>query len=74
MKKKDLQELKTKTAQEMHDLAAALKGEIKTLSFDMAQRKVKNVNEVRTKMKNRARLLTLASQKMIEEKLKEVKA
>ncbi len=74
MKKKVLQELKTKTAAELQEAAKVLKAEIKALSFEAAQRKVKNVNELRTKMKHRARLLTLATLKTAEEKVKEVTA
>lgn len=74
MKKKDIEVLKTKSAAELHDLAKALKLEITNLSFEMAQRKVKNVNELRTKTKHRARLLTLIALKKVEEKTKEVTA
>ncbi len=72
MKKKDLEILKTKTARELHVMAKDLKVEITNLSFEMAQRKVKNVNELRTKTKHRARLLTLEALKKVEEKTKEV--
>ena len=72
MKKKDLEILKTKTARELHVMAKELKAEITNLSFEMAQRKVKNVNELRTKTKHRARLLTLEALKKVEEKTKEV--
>ena len=72
MKKKDLEILKTKTARELHVMAKELKAEITSLSFEMAQRKVKNVNELRTKTKHRARLLTLEALKKVEEKTKEV--
>lgn len=63
MKKKDLDLLKTRTVEELKTDAVKLWSEILTLKMDMPFGKVKNMNEARTKMKNRARILTLIGQK-----------
>lgn len=59
MKKKELQELAVKTVDELVKLAHDLRHEIGGLAMDLKLGKVKNLNEVRTKQKNRARILTL---------------
>ncbi len=64
MKKKELEELKAKTADELLKLAHSLKVEVQNLSMDMKLGKVKNLNDVRTKKKNRARILTILGSKM----------
>ena len=51
MKKKELEELKAKTADELLKLAHSLKVEVQNLSMDMKLGKVKNLNDVRTKRK-----------------------
>ena len=63
MKIKDLKELHTKTRIELLKMAQELGFEISKLSMEMKMKKVKNLNEVRTKMKNRARILTIAHMK-----------
>lgn len=63
MKKKDLDILKTKTVDELHVQAVNLWGEILKLKMDMPFGKVKNMNEARTKMKDRARILTIIGEK-----------
>lgn len=63
MKKKDLDVLKTRTVEELRTDAGKLWSEILTIKMDMPFGKVKNMNEARTKMKNRARILTLIGQK-----------
>ncbi len=63
MKKKQVQELHLKTKDELVALERSLRQEISKLQIDMGQKKVKNTNELRTKMKERARLLTLAHAK-----------
>jgi ribosomal protein L29 len=48
---------------ELLKMAKDLSNEISSLRMDMAMKKVKNINELRVKMKNRARVLTLAHMK-----------
>ncbi len=64
MKKKELDELKAKTVDELLKLAHNLKVDVQNLSMDMKLGKVKNLNEVRAKKKNRARILTILESKM----------
>jgi len=64
MKKKELEELKAKTVDELLKLAHNLKVDVQNLSMDMKLGKVKNLNEVRAKKKNRARILTILESKM----------
>lgn len=64
MKKKELEEIKAKTVDELVKLAHSLKVDVQNLSMDMKLGKVKNLNEVRTKKKNRARILTILGSKV----------
>lgn len=59
MKKKDLQDLQAKTIDELVTMAEALEPMILKLKMDMPGGKVKNMNEARSKMKDRARILTI---------------
>jgi ribosomal protein L29 len=69
MKKKDLENLRMKTKEELSTLAASLWVEIMKVQIDKrTSGKVKNMNEAKNKMKDRARILTI-----IGEKMKEVK-
>ena len=65
MKKKDVQELHAKTKEELLQLVSALERNVAKMKVDAMQGKVKNVNEIRTKMKNIARMLTIAAQKKV---------
>lgn len=66
MKKKDLEDLKTKTREELLKKASDLAAEIGKLKMEMKMKKVKNINEYRVKMKDRARILTLTHMKKEE--------
>lgn len=68
MKKKQVQELHLKTVAELMSLAAGIKHDVVKMQLEMSQKKVKNVNELRTKMKERARFLTIAHAKRGAEK------
>lgn len=68
MKKKDLQDLQAKTVDELTVMAEALRPVILKLKMDMPFGKVKNLNEARSKMKDRARLLTIIGMKKGEVK------
>lgn len=59
MKKKQLQELQTKTKDELGKLVSDLEKEMRKLKTEMNLKKVKNVNELKSKMKDKARMLTL---------------
>lgn len=59
MKKKELQDLQAKTIDELKVMAEALRPMILKLKMDMPFGKVKNMNEARSKMKDRARMLTI---------------
>ncbi|MFI5265676.1 MAG: 50S ribosomal protein L29 [Candidatus Levyibacteriota bacterium] len=63
MKKKDIQDLQAKTIDELAVMAEALKPMILKLKMDMHSGKVKNLNEARSKMKDRARMFTIISTK-----------
>lgn len=66
MKKKDVQELHAKTREELIKRAKELDLEIAQLKMDMKMKKVKNLNEYRAKMKDKARILTIAHMKKEE--------
>lgn len=64
MKKKDLENLHAKTVDELKTLVSQLEGEIVKLQIDLKTGgKLKNTNEARLRMKDRARALTLITQK-----------
>lgn len=58
MKRKTLQELREKPAAELHKLLKEDRERLRTLRFDLAAGKVKNVREIRSLRKDIARLLT----------------
>lgn len=63
MKTKDIKELHVKTREELVKRAQELGVEIAKLKMDMKMKKIKNLNEFRSKMKDRARILTIAHMK-----------
>ncbi|MGE5041522.1 MAG: hypothetical protein ACM3IJ_01320 [Candidatus Levyibacteriota bacterium] len=64
MKKKQLEELKAKGVDELMKLAHGMKRDIQSGAMDMKLGKIKNLNEVRTKKKERAKVLTILHAKM----------
>lgn len=60
MKKKDLEDLKTKSKTELLRRAQEMAVDITKIKMDMKMKKVKNINDYRNKMKDRARILTIA--------------
>ena len=63
MKKKDIQALHLKTREELTALLKILDTEIAKSKMDMLTGKIKNLNEVRGKMKDKARMLTIIGEK-----------
>lgn len=63
MKKRELQELKNKPVAEYHRLIEEGKEKLRSLKFDLAAGKVKNVNELRSIKKNIARMETFIKEK-----------
>ncbi len=69
MKKKDLENLRLKTKNELTVLAGSLWIEIMKAQIDKkTSGKVKNVNDAKNKMKDRARILTIIGEKEREVK------
>ena len=62
MKKKDLEQLKTKPAEELKKMVAEYRDRLWTLKTDLASGKIKNVKEMKKIKKDIARLLTLINQ------------
>lgn len=58
MKKKELQELKTKPLPELQQYLHDARERLRSLKFDLASGKVKNVKEIRGLRKDTARILT----------------
>ena len=58
MKRRDLQELKSKPVAELARLVRDGAEKLRALRFDLAAGKVKNVNELRVLRKNLARMKT----------------
>lgn len=58
MKKKQLEELKLKTKDELVKMKLDLEIDLKKIKTEMMSGKIKNMNELRTKMKDKARILT----------------
>ena len=58
MKKRELQELKSKPTTELSRLVHEGTEKLRSLRFDLAAGKVKNVNELRALRKNLARMRT----------------
>lgn len=64
MKKRELQELKDKPIAELLRLTIEGKEKLRSLRFDLAAGKVKNVNELRILRKNLARMQTFIKQRL----------
>ena len=62
MKKRELQELKNKPIAELPHLIREGTEKLRSLRFDLAAGKVKNVNELRALRKNLARMRTFIGQ------------
>jgi large subunit ribosomal protein L29 len=58
MKKKDIQDLKNRSVAELSNLERESKERLRTLRFDLAAGKVKNVAELRETRKKIARIKT----------------
>ena len=63
MKRKEIETLKSMTAEELGKLVRERREKLRALQFDLAAGKVKNVSELRAVRKEIARLLTFAQQK-----------
>ena len=63
MKKKEIQEMKNKTAGELDHLIVDSGEKLRALRFDLAAGKVKNVNELHHTRKTIARAKTFLNQK-----------
>lgn len=63
MKRKQFQELKTKSREELQKLALELKNKLWQMKVDLASGKVKNVKEIHAVKKDIAKLLTCIQQK-----------
>ncbi len=59
MKKKELENFKTKPVAELKKDLAAQREKLENLSFDLAAGKVKNIREIRHLRKDIAQILTL---------------
>ncbi len=64
MKKKEIQQLKTKTPPELHKDLADYREKLRKLKFDLAQGKVKNIKEIQELRKAIARILTIINSRM----------
>ncbi|MEK7651269.1 MAG: 50S ribosomal protein L29 [Patescibacteria group bacterium] len=62
MKKKELQNFKTKPSAELQKEIREQREKLEGLSFDLAAGKVKNIREIRHLKKNIAQILTLLKQ------------
>ncbi len=62
MKKREIQELKKRPAVELSRLVHEGSEKLRSLKFDLAAGKVKNVNELRVLRKNLARMQTFIKQ------------
>jgi ribosomal protein L29 len=62
MKKKEVQELKNKSAGELEHIVAESSERLRSLRFDLAAGKVKNVNELHHTRKTIARAKTFLTQ------------
>jgi ribosomal protein L29 len=63
MKKRELQELRSRSVAELSRLAHEGNESLRSLRFDLAAGKVKNVNELRALRKNLARMQTFMREK-----------
>lgn len=68
MKHKEVQELKNRPAQELEKLLRDGRERLRSLKFNLAAGKVKNVGEVTELKKNIARMLTFLNSKNKENK------
>lgn len=66
MKRRELQELKNKPIAELSHLVREGAEKLRSLRFDLAAGKVKNVNELRALRKNLARMRTFMKEKSIK--------
>jgi ribosomal protein L29 len=62
MKKKEIEELKTKPLAELKKSSDDIKVKLRSLKFDLAAGKVKNVSEIKNLRKSLARTLTFINQ------------
>jgi len=62
MKKKEIQQLKTKSLTELQKDLADYREKLRKLQFDLAQGKVKNIREIKETKKIIARILTIINQ------------
>jgi len=65
MKKKEIQQLKTKPLSELQKDLAEYREKLRKLKFDLAQGKVKNIREIKETKKMIARILTIINQSRI---------
>lgn len=65
MKKKEIQQLKTKPFPELQKELADYREKLRKLKFDLAQGKVKNIKEIKETKKMIARILTIINKQMI---------
>lgn len=63
MKKRELQELKTRPLPELQKLLRESRERLRELKFNLAAGKVKNVGELRMLKKNIARIMTFVNTK-----------
>lgn len=66
MKKKDLNDLKTKSAAELKSLILSLRADINRGRMELAMHKVKNTNFVKNLKKSLAQAKTYLTQKQLE--------
>ncbi len=62
MKKQEFQKFKNKPAMELQKDLKDHKEKLRSLNFDLAAGKVKNINEIREIKKNISRIMTLLNQ------------
>ncbi len=68
MKKKDIQELKNRSAEELAGLVKINSEKLRGLKFDLAAGKVKDINPIRTVRKDIARMKTFIRQSEMNQK------
>ena len=68
MKKKDLEELKTKNITQLRKMVVDLEKEIGQMRMELSQEKVKNNHSIKEKKKNVARALTFLNVKANQSK------
>ena len=70
MKKSDIKKLQKKTVADLQKDLEAAREELRTLKFDLAAGKVKNISKATEIRKKIARILTFMKQKAIEQEEK----